>query len=128
MIRFNVYKRSYIMQTLIRSLSLCSVSGHVLAMALALMCSLAAWSGPTFAQENEAAEVPVHQVDINSADADTLALALDGVGMARAEAIVAYREEHGPFMRIEDLQQVSGIGPATLERNRERLRTGSADD
>jgi len=62
-----------------------------------------------------------NQVNINTADAETLALALDGVGVTRALDIIAYREEHGDFETIEQLQEVSGIGPATLERNRMRI-------
>ena len=38
-------------------------------------------------------------VDVNTADAKTLAKELDGVGMAKAEAIVSYREKNGPFKR-----------------------------
>lgn len=64
-------------------------------------------------------------VDINSADAQTLAVAISGVGQARAEAIVAYREQHGPFQSVDELMQVSGVGPATLERNRDKLSVGS---
>jgi competence protein ComEA len=60
-------------------------------------------------------------VNINTADAETLALALDGVGMSRARDIVAYREQHGEFTSIEQLTEVRGIGPATLERNRDRI-------
>lgn len=61
------------------------------------------------------------QVDINSADAATLALALDGVGMAKAQDIIAYREQNGDFKTVDDLQKVRGIGKATLERNRSRI-------
>ncbi len=60
-------------------------------------------------------------VNINDADAETLALALQGVGPQRAEAIVSYRQAHGPFLQVDDLVQVRGIGSATLEANRERL-------
>jgi len=63
-------------------------------------------------------------VDINSADAATLAAAINGVGPARAEAIVAYREAHGPFRRVEDLTAVKGIGSKLIERNREVLSVG----
>jgi competence protein ComEA len=42
-------------------------------------------------------------VDVNSADAKTLARELDGVGMAKAEAIVSYREKNGPFRSADDL-------------------------
>lgn len=52
-------------------------------------------------------------VNINSADATALE-ALPGIGEVLAAAIVAYREEHGPFTSIDQLQDVSGIGPATF--------------
>ena len=60
-------------------------------------------------------------VDINHAPASTLAAELNGVGQARAEAIVEYRENNGPFRSVDDLQRVSGIGPATLRENRDRM-------
>lgn len=63
-------------------------------------------------------------IDINTADAQSLAVVMVGVGEKRAEAIVAYREEHGPFQSVEDLMQVSGIGPKVLEENRDKLRVG----
>ena len=63
-------------------------------------------------------------VNINSADAATLAAELDGVGMARAEAIVAYREKVGRFESAEQLLDVSGIGPRILEWNQERIVLG----
>jgi competence protein ComEA len=69
-----------------------------------------------------------NQVDINTADAETLALALDGVGMAKAQDIIAYREQNGNFKTADDLQKVSGIGKATLERNRSRIRVTPADE
>lgn len=58
------------------------------------------------------------QVDINQADAKTLANALVGVGLVKAEAIVAWRERNGPFHSVEDLSKVRGIGPKTIEANR----------
>ena len=58
------------------------------------------------------------QVDINSADARTLAQSLSGVGLVKAEAIVAYRNAHGPFKTMDDLAKVKGIGPRILEENR----------
>lgn len=61
-------------------------------------------------------------VNINQADAEALQQALSGVGAAKARAIVAWRQQHGPFRRIEDLAEVKGIGPALLSRNRDRLR------
>jgi competence protein ComEA len=64
------------------------------------------------------------QVDVNSADARALAEALDGVGLAKAEAIVAWRKQHGPFQTLDDLAKVDGIGPHILERNRDAIVFG----
>jgi competence protein ComEA len=60
-------------------------------------------------------------VDLNSADAPTLARYLNGVGLTKAQEIVAYREANGPFKRVEDLVLVRGIGVKLVERNREVL-------
>ena len=64
-------------------------------------------------------------VDINTADASTLAMAIQGVGMKRAEAIVAYREANGPFKSVDDLQNVKGVGPKILEDSRAALTVGT---
>ncbi len=61
------------------------------------------------------------RINLNSADAETLATTIVGIGPARAAAIVAYRETHGPFKTVDDLLLVKGIGAATLKNNRERL-------
>lgn len=53
-------------------------------------------------------------VSLNSADAAALE-SIPGVGPVTAAAILAYRDEAGPFSSIEQLMEVSGIGPATLE-------------
>jgi competence protein ComEA len=63
-------------------------------------------------------------IDINTADVKTLAEALKGVGPAKAEAIVAYREKHGPFKSVEGLVLVQGIGEKTLEINRDNVTVG----
>jgi competence protein ComEA len=60
-------------------------------------------------------------VDINSADAETLASSIDGVGTQKAIAIVQYREANGPFSSIDDLANVQGIGMKTIDRNRDKL-------
>ena len=62
--------------------------------------------------------VSAASVDINTADAKTLEAALIGIGAAKAEAIVAYREANGPFKRLEELVKVKGVGEKTLEKNR----------
>jgi competence protein ComEA len=61
-------------------------------------------------------------VNVNKADAATIAKSLDGIGQSKAQAIVAWRSAHGPFKRVEDLAQVKGIGKGTLERNRDAIR------
>ena len=65
------------------------------------------------------------RIDINTADASTLQQGLTNVGPHKADAIVAYRRQHGPFLRVEDLARVKGIGTATVERNRRRMTVGT---
>lgn len=60
----------------------------------------------------------VAKVNINTADAKALAEVLNGVGLKKAQAIVAWREKFGKFLRIEQLMDVKGIGEKTLQRNR----------
>lgn len=67
------------------------------------------------------APATVPQININSADAATLAQALQGVGEQKANAIVAHRKKHGPFKSVEALDQVKGIGEKTVEKNRARI-------
>jgi competence protein ComEA len=62
-------------------------------------------------------------VNINTADAATLSRELKGIGMKRAQAIVEYRQKHGPFKSAEELALVKGIGPAALAKNRDLIRT-----
>jgi len=60
-------------------------------------------------------------IDINTATAEQLAEFLSGVGEAKAEAIIQYREEHGAFKHPDELVNVRGIGLATVDRNRDRI-------
>jgi competence protein ComEA len=77
---------------------------------------LLAWSGSALAVGEADASV-----NINTADAQTLARMLTGVGESRAEAIVRYREEHGEFVDIYELANVKGIGERTVELNEARI-------
>jgi len=63
-------------------------------------------------------------VNINEADAETLAESISGAGPKRAQAIVTHREEHGPFRSVDELLEVRGIGEKTLEDNRANLTVG----
>ncbi|MHA6161339.1 ComEA family DNA-binding protein [Pseudomonas sichuanensis] len=67
------------------------------------------------------AEQANSRVDLNTADAQTLQKALNGIGQAKAQAIVAYREANGPFTSVDELLEIKGIGKALLERNRDKL-------
>jgi competence protein ComEA len=60
-------------------------------------------------------------VDVNTASAEQLAEGLYGVGPAKAEAIIAYRQANGDFEHIDELINVRGIGMATVDRNRDRI-------
>ncbi len=60
-------------------------------------------------------------VNINTASADEIAEAMVGVGASKAEAIVTFRKENGPFKSIDDLVLVKGIGEKTVEKNRANL-------
>jgi len=57
------------------------------------------------------------RIDLNKASAGEL-MALPGIGEKRAQAVVAWRDAHGPFHCVDDLDDVRGIGPATLDRLR----------
>mgnify|MGYP002655970985 CR=1 FL=1 len=59
-------------------------------------------------------------VNVNQADAAELQT-INGIGPAKAEAIIAYREENGEFQQIEDLRKISGFGEKTVERLKSQL-------
>ena len=65
------------------------------------------------------------KVNINTADAETLARVLTNVGPSKAEDIVAHRAANGPFKSADELAMVKGIGLATIERNRDRIEGGA---
>ena len=61
-------------------------------------------------------------VNINEANAETLAAMLEGIGLTRAQAIVDYRTQFGRFYSAEELSAVRGIGTNTINRNLARIR------
>jgi competence protein ComEA len=86
---------------------------------------------PHLGEENPPVQVPSSQrsqpivgsrVNINTADLTALD-SLPGIGPALAQRIVDYRQANGPFARPEDITNVSGIGPATLERIQDLITT-----
>lgn len=76
----------------------------------AVLFPLVTWAGP---------------VNVNTADAATISTELKGVGMTKAQAIVEYREKHGPFQNADELSLVKGIGERTVEINRTDIRVGA---
>ncbi|PPT92705.1 ComEA family DNA-binding protein [Xanthomonas theicola] len=65
------------------------------------------------------------KVNINSASAAEIDRVLMNVGASKAQAIVDYRQAHGPFKNAEDLALVKGIGLKTVERNHDRIEVGA---
>ena len=82
-----------------------------------------AWQLPATAESSGAAnsatdsEQVASLVNINTASVAELADGLNGVGEKRAQAIIDYRQQHGAFTSVEQLQAVKGIGEAVLEKN-----------
>lgn len=64
-------------------------------------------------------------VNINTADATALAKALNGIGPAKAKAIVSYREKNGPFKSADQLAMVEGISQKIIDKNRADIRLGN---
>ena len=64
-------------------------------------------------------------VNINTADASALAKALNGVGPAKAKAIVSYREKNGPFKTVDQLAMVEGITQKLIDKNRADIKLGA---
>ena len=60
-------------------------------------------------------------VNINTADAESLASELNGIGETKAIAIVEYRQQNGPFKSADDLALVKGIGEGTVDKNRDNI-------
>jgi competence protein ComEA len=65
-------------------------------------------------------------VDINNADAQSFT-ELKGVGVKKSEAIIEYRDENGCFTSVDSLQKVKGIGPKTVEKNRQMMVLGKCN-
>ncbi|MCZ6709885.1 MAG: ComEA family DNA-binding protein [Gammaproteobacteria bacterium] len=80
-----------------------------LSVLVATLCAGLAFATPT-------------SVNVNQADAQTIAEVLNGVGLSRAQAIVEYREQNGEFRDVYELANIKGIGERTVERNEAKIR------
>ena len=87
--------------------------------------SLMKWI-PTLAAMLVLSPLVVHAepVNINTADAGALAKALNGIGPAKAKAIIAYRDKNGPFKSVDQLSMVEGITQKLIEKNRADIKLG----
>ena len=74
-------------------------------------------------RQGKAANAPAAAVDINQATVNDLQK-LPGIGPGLAERIVAYREKHGPFRRVEDLMVIKGMGFKKWKEIRPLVRVG----
>ncbi|MCG9682801.1 helix-hairpin-helix domain-containing protein [Vibrio sp. Isolate23] len=90
-----------------------------------LLLTIAAYSPITISAEQtthaEYAGIEI-TVNVNTAEAAELATLLSGIGEKKAQAIVLYRDENGPFLKVDDLTLVKGIGPALIDKNRGRIK------
>ncbi len=68
------------------------------------------------------AEDSPQAININQASAETIADTLSGIGLKKAQAIVAWRENHGKFTHKEQLTAIKGIGESTLSKNESLIR------
>lgn len=100
-------------------LTLCIALPHAMAAGSAVPMGLGV-SSASAQSEVQVASQP-QSVDLNSASAEQLAATLVGVGAAKAQAIIRYRDEVGPFRSVEELEEVKGIGPSILKRNMSRI-------
>lgn len=80
---------------------------QIFAVILFSLMSFTAWAAP---------------VNINTADANTIAKSLKRIGPEKAKAIVEYREQHGKFQSLADLTKVHGIGVRTVEMNADDIK------
>ncbi|OUY05569.1 ComEA family DNA-binding protein [Acinetobacter populi] len=62
------------------------------------------------------------KLNINTASSDEIVAKLEGIGRKKAQAIIDYRNQHGAFKKVDEVLNVKGIGPKTLEKNRDRIQ------
>jgi competence protein ComEA len=97
----------------------------ILALAVVLVTAGAVAAAPQ--SDTGGSKGPGKPVDLNSATVEQL-VQIPGIGKALAERIVSFREQNGPFKRVEDLLKVQGIGEKSFQKLRPHLtvaRSGS---
>ncbi len=74
-------------------------------------------------EPSEAVVTDLFPIDLNTASPELLA-ELPGIGPVKAEAIVERRRQRGPYRTVDELEDVRGIGPKTVDRLRARVSVG----
>ena len=95
----------------------------------AVLLSLCAVALPIHADTSTKEKPPIvkssaasHKININKADINILVGSVKGIGRKRAQAIIAYREEHKGFKSLDELADVKGFGQGFLNKNRVKLQ------
>jgi len=73
-------------------------------------------------KDDPATQLAILTVNINQASAEEISDVMTGIGIKKAQVIVEYRNKNGAFKSVEQLLEVKGIGPATIEKNRHKLK------
>ncbi len=107
----------------IRTTPAVSLAAALVLTVLSAVPCLAAPAGA--APPPDASKPSVQPVDVNTAGEDAL-VAVPGIGPALAKRIIEFRQQNGPFTRIEDLLKVRGIGEKTLQKMKPFLTVGAA--
>jgi competence protein ComEA len=84
---------------------------HTLFLTLILLFSSSAMS----------AQSSIEKININTANAEQIATTMTGIGDNKAKAIVEYRNSHGKFKSLDDLENVDGVGLKTVEKNKDKI-------
>lgn len=92
-----------------------------------LLFFLSPGSGGTVIRPERSREPEDARIDLNRASAEELQ-EIPGIGPVLSEAIIAWREENGPFRQAEDLLQVPGIGEKTVDAIKDELVIGGIDE
>ena len=74
-----------------------------------------------FSSSAMSAQSSIEKININTANAEQIATTMTGIGDNKAKAIVEYRNSHGKFKSLDDLENVDGVGLKTVEKNKDKI-------
>ncbi|HRH92188.1 MAG TPA: ComEA family DNA-binding protein [Agitococcus sp.] len=89
---------------------------------LLLLIIVSQWTQAQQICELPSTKAKSEAININTASVEELSSKLKGIGKAKAAAIIEWRETNGKFQSLEDVDEVKGIGSATLEKNKALIR------